>query len=244
MPVLVSPALGRIGYEDLLSHTAEAARAMLAADAVYLLAPGEDGELRVRAAAGAGRSGAADLGPLATGTGAGAAAAARDLAEAAKSLVTVPLVADGRITGVLAAAAAEPGHFSDQDSARLQALADRAAPALEEARLGEADRAAEARARFLSEAAPLGSVLDAGPDARHDPRPDPARPARRPAFAGRSPGPAPPPSEPHPPGATSPVSAAVPHDQPRFMIRQGFGCWGVASQIRNGRPGQHGTPLL
>ena len=70
--MLASRALGRIGYEELLSHTAEAARAMLAADAVYLLAPGEDGELRVRAAAGAGRSGAADLGPLATGTGAGA----------------------------------------------------------------------------------------------------------------------------------------------------------------------------
>ena len=155
MPVLASRALGRIGYEELLSHTAEAARAMLAADAAYLLAPGEDGELRVRAAAGAGPSGAADLGPLATGTGAGAAAAARDLAEAAKSLVTVPLVADGRVTGVLAAAAAEPDQFGDQDSARLQALADRAAPALEEARLGEADRAAEARARFLSEAARL-----------------------------------------------------------------------------------------
>ena len=162
MPVLASRALGRIGYEELLSHTAEAARAMLAADAAYLLAPGEDGELRVRAAAGAGPSGAADLGPLATGTGtgAGAVAAARDLADAAKSLVTVPLVADGRVTGVLAAAAAEPDQFGDQDSARLQALADRAAPALEEARLGEADRAAEARARFLSEAAGL---LDGAP---------------------------------------------------------------------------------
>ena len=160
MPVLASRALGRIGYEELLSHTAEAARAMLAADAAYLLAPGEDGELRVRAAAGAGPSGAADLGPLATGTGAAAAAAARDLADAAKSLVTVPLVADGRVTGVLAAAAAEPDQFGDQDSARLQALADRAAPALEEARLGEADRAAEARARFLSEAARL---LDGAP---------------------------------------------------------------------------------
>jgi hypothetical protein len=56
---------------------------------------------------------------------------------------------------VLAAAAAEPDQFGEQDSARLQALADRAAPALEEARLGEADRAAEARARFLSEAAQL-----------------------------------------------------------------------------------------
>jgi anti-sigma regulatory factor (Ser/Thr protein kinase) len=155
LPVLASRALGRIGYEELLSHTADAARAMLAADAAYLLAPGEDGELRVRAAAGAGPSGAADLGPLATGTGAGAAAAARDLAEAAKSLVTVPLMTDGRVTGVLAAAAAEPDQFSDQDSARLQALADRAAPALEEARLGEADRAAEARARFLGEAARL-----------------------------------------------------------------------------------------
>jgi anti-sigma regulatory factor (Ser/Thr protein kinase)/GAF domain-containing protein len=155
LPVLASRALGRIGYEELLSHTAEAARAMLAADAAYLLAPGEDGELRVRAAAGSGPSGAADLGPLVTGPAVRAAAAATALADAAKSLVTVPLIADGRVTGVLSAAAAEPGQFGDQDSARLQALADRAAPVLEEARLGEADRAAEARARFLSEAAQL-----------------------------------------------------------------------------------------
>jgi GAF domain-containing protein len=155
LPTLASRELNRIGYEELLSHTAEAARAMLAADAAYLLAPGEDGELRVRAAAGAGSSGAADLSPLATQPAAAAAAAARELADAAKSLVTVPLVADGRVTGVLAAAAAEPDQFSEQDSARLQALADRAAPALEEARLGESDRSAEARARFLREAAAL-----------------------------------------------------------------------------------------
>ena len=41
---------------------------------------------------------------------------------------------DGRATGVLAAAAAEPGRFSESDASRLQDLANRAALALERAR--------------------------------------------------------------------------------------------------------------
>ncbi|MEP7026153.1 MAG: GAF domain-containing protein, partial [Actinomycetota bacterium] len=160
LPVLASRDLGRLGYEELLSHTVEAARALMAADAAYLLCAGEDGELRMRAAAGAGQSTAADLAQFATGPAPAAAGPARALAEAARSLVTVPLVVGGLVTGVLAVAAAEPGQFSDQDTARLQELADRAAPALEQARLGEIDRARSARAAFLSAASEMLSGQD------------------------------------------------------------------------------------
>src|SRR5580693_9457821 len=66
------------------------------------------------------------------------ASAARALARGALSLVIVPLMVDGRVTGVLAAAAAEPGRFSESDASRLQDLADRSAPVLERARLNAA----------------------------------------------------------------------------------------------------------
>src|ERR1019366_6336673 len=41
------------GYDELLARTVESARAALAADAAYVLMPDEDGDLRVRAVAGA-----------------------------------------------------------------------------------------------------------------------------------------------------------------------------------------------
>ncbi len=156
LPVWASRNLGRLGYEELLSHTVEAARAMMAADAAYLLAAAEDGELRVRAAAGAGPGSGAGFAQLAAGPATGAAGPARALADAAQSLVTVPLMAEGRVAGVLAVAAAEPGRFRERDAARLQDLADRSAPTLERARLGELERARRARASFLDEA---GEVL-------------------------------------------------------------------------------------
>jgi GAF domain-containing protein len=81
-----------------------------------------------------------------------AAGPVRALADAALSLVTVPLMAEGRVTGVLAVAAAEPGRFRERDAARLQDLADRSAPTLERARLGELERARRARVSFLDEA--------------------------------------------------------------------------------------------
>jgi GAF domain-containing protein/anti-sigma regulatory factor (Ser/Thr protein kinase) len=155
LPVWGRRDLGRLGYAELLSHTVEAARAMTAADSAYLLAAAEDGELRVRAAAGgglAGPAGAAGLAQLTTGTAMAAAGPVRALADAALSLITVPLLAEGRVIGVLAAAAAEPGRFGERDAARLQELADRSAPTLERARLGELDRARQARASFLDEA--------------------------------------------------------------------------------------------
>jgi GAF domain len=92
---------------------------------------GEGGARRVRAAA-------ADGGRSAPGRAGLPASAARALARGALSLVTVPLMVDGRVTGVLAAAAAEPGRFSESDASRLQDLADRSAPLLERARLSAA----------------------------------------------------------------------------------------------------------
>jgi serine phosphatase RsbU (regulator of sigma subunit)/anti-sigma regulatory factor (Ser/Thr protein kinase) len=156
LPVWARRNLGRLGYEELLSHTVEAARAMMAADAAYLLAVGEDGELKVRAAAGAGPATGTGFAQLAVGSVTVAAGPARALAEAAPSLVTVPLLAEGRVTGVLAVAAAEPGRFRERDAARLQDLADRSAATLERARLGELERARRARVSFLDEA---GEVL-------------------------------------------------------------------------------------
>ena len=129
---------------------------MMAADAAYLLAVGEDGELRVRAAAGAGLSSGPGFAQLAAGPVTVAAGPARALADAALSLVTVPLMAEGRVTGVLAVAATEPGRFRERDAARLQELADRSAPTLERARLGEMERARQARVSYLEEA---GQVL-------------------------------------------------------------------------------------
>ena len=129
---------------------------MMAADAAYLLAAGEDGELRVRAAAGAGQRSGPGFAQLAAGPVTVAAGPARALADAALSLVTVPLMAEGRVTGVLAVAASEPGRFRERDAARLQELADRSTPTLERARLGEMERARRARVSYLEEA---GQVL-------------------------------------------------------------------------------------
>jgi hypothetical protein len=90
---------------------------------------GESGDVRA-AAAGGGRS--------APGRAGIPASAARALVHGALSLVTVPLMVEGRVIGVLAAAASEPGRFSESDASRLQDLADRSAPALEQARLSAA----------------------------------------------------------------------------------------------------------
>ena len=50
------PDLGTLSYDELLRHTVETARDVVTADAAYALVADEDGELRVRAAAGVGVS--------------------------------------------------------------------------------------------------------------------------------------------------------------------------------------------
>jgi anti-sigma regulatory factor (Ser/Thr protein kinase) len=120
-------SLGTARFDDLLVRTVESARDAIGADTAYLLHAGRGGERRVRAAA-------AEGGQSASGRAGLPASAARALARGALSLVTVPLMVDGKVTGLLAAAAAEPGRFSESDASRLQELADRSAPVLERAR--------------------------------------------------------------------------------------------------------------
>ncbi|HEX4254129.1 MAG TPA: ATP-binding protein, partial [Streptosporangiaceae bacterium] len=116
------PDLGTLSYDELLRHTVETARDVVTADAAYALVADEDGELRVRAAAGVGVSESlfAPSVPAVFADGA-----------AAKSLVTVPFLVDGRVTGVLGAAATSPDRFDGSDAARLQRVADRVAMSLE-----------------------------------------------------------------------------------------------------------------
>jgi GAF domain-containing protein/anti-sigma regulatory factor (Ser/Thr protein kinase) len=133
--------LAGVGYEDLLRSVVQTARAASGADAAYLMIAGDDGEMRVRAAAGAALP--------------KAAAGLVRLPVTALSMVTVPLVAGGRVTGILAIAGTEPDRFRERDVSRLQRLADTSAPALECARRDELDRAAQERARFLAEAEDL-----------------------------------------------------------------------------------------
>ena len=114
------------------------ARVIASADSAYALVADEDGDFGVRATSG--------LGPAAW-------------LRTAPSVSTVPFMVDGRVTGVLAVAAARPGRFADADVQRLQQLADQMGPALERARLEELERARRARAGVLAEA---GALL-AGP---------------------------------------------------------------------------------
>ena len=146
------PDLGTLSYDELLRHTVETARDVVTADAAYALVADEDGELRVRAAAGVGVSESlfAPSVPAVFADGA-----------TAKSLVTVPFLVDGRVTGVLGAAATAPDRFDGSDTAKLQRVADRVAMSLERARLSELERRRRGRIGFLAEASELlASTLD------------------------------------------------------------------------------------
>jgi len=168
--------IGRLSYDELLRHTVEMARDIAGADAVYALVADEDGELRIRAGAGIGAQEllARFAGPVARlarlpdgGDPSGLLAAIDDemgqlLAELpaatgvpAGAMVTVPFLAEGRVTGMLAAAAAERKSFSSADVDGLQELADRVALSLERARLAELERARRGRISFLAEASDL-----------------------------------------------------------------------------------------
>ncbi|HEX9357280.1 MAG TPA: SpoIIE family protein phosphatase [Streptosporangiaceae bacterium] len=133
-----SSAPDESGYDALLGQCVASARVIASADSAYALVADEDGDFGVRAASG--------LSPAAW-------------LRTAPSVSAVPFMVDGRVTGVLAVAAARPGRFADSDVQRLQQLADQMGPALERARLEELERARRARAGVLAEA---GALL-AGP---------------------------------------------------------------------------------
>jgi len=79
-------------------------------------------------------------------------AAVRAAAGAAPSMLTMPFVVDGRVTGLLAVASATAGRFHDDEAARLQQLADRWGPTLERARLAELERVRRGRIAALAQA--------------------------------------------------------------------------------------------
>jgi PAS domain S-box-containing protein len=158
--------------DGLLQRTVERARDMLDGDSAFLLlATDDETELEVRAStglpsarqrfarvpveAGTGRYGSARMPavhedltavpgavPLLGGTG-------------MRSVVTVPLKVEGRLTGSLGVAAEAPGRYSNEEALRLQFAADRIALAVESARLGELERLRRGSLSFLVEASDL-----------------------------------------------------------------------------------------
>ncbi|MFE9132134.1 SpoIIE family protein phosphatase [Streptomyces sp. NPDC007148] len=158
--------------DGLLQRTVERARDMLDGDAAFLLlATDDETELEVRAStglpsarqrfarvpveAGPGRYGSARMPavhddltavpgavPLLSGTG-------------MRSVVTVPLKVEGRLTGSLGVAAAAATRYSNEEALRLQFAADRIALAVESARLGELERLRRGSLSFLVEASDL-----------------------------------------------------------------------------------------
>ncbi|GAA2447986.1 SpoIIE family protein phosphatase [Streptomyces macrosporus] len=158
--------------DGLLQRTVERARDMLDGDAAFLLlATDDETELEVRATtglpsarqrfarvpveAGSGRYGSARMPsvhedltavpgavPLLEGTG-------------MRSVVTVPLKVEGRLTGSLGVAAEAPGRYTNEEALRLQFAADRIALAVESARLTELERLRRGSLSFLVEASDL-----------------------------------------------------------------------------------------
>jgi serine phosphatase RsbU (regulator of sigma subunit) len=72
-----------------------------------------------------------------------------------RSVVTVPLKVEGRLTGSLGVAAEAPARYSNEEALRLQFAADRIALAVESARLGELERLRRGSLSFLVEASDL-----------------------------------------------------------------------------------------
>ncbi|WP_030260587.1 SpoIIE family protein phosphatase [Streptomyces violens] len=158
--------------DGLLQRTVERARDMLDGDAAYLLlATDDETELEVRAStglpsarqrfarvpveAGSGRYGSARMPavhedltavqgavPLLSGTG-------------MRSVVTVPLKVEGRLTGSLGVAAETPSRYTNEEALRLQFAADRIALAVERARLTELEKLRRGSLSFLVEASDL-----------------------------------------------------------------------------------------
>ncbi|MFQ6146107.1 SpoIIE family protein phosphatase [Streptomyces seoulensis] len=158
--------------DGLLQRTVERARDMLDGDAAFLLlATDDETELEVRAStglpsarqrfarvpveAGPGRYGSARMPAVHDDLTATPAAVPLLGGTGMRSVVTVPLKVEGRLTGSLGVAAEAPGRYSNEEALRLQFAADRIALAVESARLGELERLRRGSLSFLVEASDL-----------------------------------------------------------------------------------------
>ncbi|MEV5218916.1 SpoIIE family protein phosphatase [Streptomyces syringium] len=158
--------------DGLLQRTVERARDMLDGDSAYLLlATDDETELEVRAStglpsarqrfarvpveAGTGRYGSARMPAVHDDLSAVPGAVPLLANTGMRSVVTVPLKVEGRLTGSLGVAAEAPGRYGNEEALRLQFAADRIALAVESARLGELERLRRGSLSFLVEASDL-----------------------------------------------------------------------------------------
>jgi PAS domain S-box-containing protein len=158
--------------DSLLQRTVERARDMLDGDAAYLLlATDDETELEVRAStglpsarhrfarvpveAGASRYGSARLPAVHDDLAAVPGAVPLLAGTGMRSVVTVPLKVEGRLTGSLGVAAEAAGRYSNEQALRLQFAADRIALAVESARLTELERLRRGSLSYLVEASDL-----------------------------------------------------------------------------------------
>jgi len=147
--------LGKLDFDELVRRTVEAARDAVSADAAYALIADEEGELRVRGVVGVAMPEALMVPPGRVVLSNGGDDAI------ARSQLSVPFLVDGRVTGVLGVGAGRHEAFDEQDSRRLQQVADRVAMSLERLRLSELERMRRGRVAFLAEASELlSSTLD------------------------------------------------------------------------------------
>ncbi|GAA3746016.1 hypothetical protein GCM10022205_36090 [Spinactinospora alkalitolerans] len=162
----------RLSLPELLERTVEYARAALGGDAAYIaLATPDETEWDVRAAVGLTTgpwrpfrsrteetfpSAAPEPGPVINDDLMIARAHRGRLSAAGmRSLVTAPLIVDGRITGLIGVASRRIRHFGKTAADRLQEGADRIALPVERARLAQVELARRASLSFLAEASDL-----------------------------------------------------------------------------------------
>jgi signal transduction histidine kinase/putative methionine-R-sulfoxide reductase with GAF domain len=173
-------ALAHVSLDDLLHALLARIVEVLDADSAAILLLEDDEKLHVRATVGLEREIEHSVAvPFGAGM-AGSVAASRapllvpDLSQielvspvlrerGLNSLVAIPLVVEDRVIGVVHAGSEAYAQFVDEDARLLELIADRIALAINQAALHEAERAAQERLQFLSEAsATLASSLDTG----------------------------------------------------------------------------------
>jgi signal transduction histidine kinase len=160
---LTDAALGHLELEQLLGALLERARTLLEVDTcAILLLDAESNELVARAAVGIEEEGERDVRiPFGKGFAGRVAAERRPVVlrdvdhadvmnpllreRGIRSLLGVPLVDNGDVVGVLHVGSLDRRDFAPNEIELLQLAADRAAVAIEHARVFEAERAARAR---------------------------------------------------------------------------------------------------